>query len=323
MVIKISERLRPFSHTPGTFCIIPKSDVEVQIFPVLLRFKDKDFPLPLKGPIKDFTVTLDLEKARVQVFGHSPDGHFNYTLSQTPSGIELDFKGKKEVIINSSPYDLSSIERLSLGMSKAQDWDLVRRRADLKEILPVWFCLGQMVPEVTDCKSFSGTLALLEKCQNLEVDSFLNLFHAGFHGIMAPRLFDDQFHGISSEVKDTNVSPLLLLKKGAKTIRSLFFQEKEDKLYILPSLPPEFHAGRLMGLHDSSGNRIDLEWSKKILRSMVVRAKEDGCIHFQFQKKIKTYRLRRSLKDRGRVMQASDPLQVQAGQTLYLDRFQK
>ena len=65
MKIAIAERLKPFSHTPGVACLIPGTCWKVEAFPTLLRIGEKyDLPLPITGPVADFTLELDLEKVR-------------------------------------------------------------------------------------------------------------------------------------------------------------------------------------------------------------------------------------------------------------------
>lgn len=77
MHIEIAERLKPFSHFPGTSLILPGSAYQVQIFPCLIRIFHlrETFPvliteltLNLQGPLQQFTVCNDLEKGRISVW---------------------------------------------------------------------------------------------------------------------------------------------------------------------------------------------------------------------------------------------------------------
>lgn len=348
MRIKIAERLRPFSHLPGVQCLIPQTTVQVQVFPVLLRFKNLmrgdsqpiEYRLDLKGPFKNFTVIQDLENLRVRVFGHSADGYVRYCLFLDKGKISIDFeKYPKELPgrliefpIHESPQrDFK--ERLSLGENKAQDWDLVRRRQNLKEIFPIWFRLGQTLPDMDLPVSEEGTVSLLKECESIIenrekkhlMSSFLNLFNAGFEGILVPRLLDDQFQGLVDEREHPplEASPLILLSKGSALIRSLFFKESGNDMFLLPCLPPDFDCGRFLHLQSIHGDVIDIEWSKKILRRFVLRSKSQRELNLHLQRAIKKFRLRRSPKDRGQVIESGQTISLKANETLFFDRFQK
>src|SRR5262249_35752829 len=119
-------------------------------------------------PLHKFTIIQDLERCEVRVFGMSPLGFFRYRLTalsenrgllikveKTPSQ-RVPMSGKGEWLLDGeviAPQRIDSIqtfsppelERLSLGNHRAQDLDLIRRRKDLSEILPIWHRLGQMV----------------------------------------------------------------------------------------------------------------------------------------------------------------------------------
>lgn len=229
MRILIAERLRPYSHTPGTHCIVPGSSMSAQIFPCLVKFRDHrqamsnlvaEIHFDLTGPWKKFTVLQDLERGWIQVWGETPHGFVRYRLiSHSPgSGVSLYLEkapndrleltqGNTKHILKSKEslplvfkdqenhlYTPPTTDRLSLGNHKAQDWDLVRRRLDLKEILPAWFRLGQLIPPLEIPPAYEGNLELLRQCQEVInggkpeqiAQSFNNLFQAGFEGILTP-----------------------------------------------------------------------------------------------------------------------------------------
>ncbi|HNA62123.1 MAG TPA: hypothetical protein PKW79_03505, partial [Rhabdochlamydiaceae bacterium] len=203
--------------------------------------------------------------------------------------------------------------RLSLGMHKALDWELVCRRRDLREIFPLWVRLGQMVPAA------EGSFQLFRSFDKLEVvKAYTKFFMTRFEGLLMPRLEDRDHQGITAEGKVTG-SPLALLIDGARHIRSLFF----DDWSFLPCLPPEFHAGRFVHFRTREGDTIDFEWSKKLLRRVVIHSGISRKISPSFQKSLHSYRLRSSLKEKGIRKKVEEPLDLQTGQTLYLDRFEK
>lgn len=338
MPIKIAERLRPFSHLPGATCVLPGSDLLVQIFPAqVCLIGVKVIPLEIEGPVQGFTVELDLEKDRVVVHGQTPQGYMRYVIVQEDSAIEIHFEKfptEKEMI--SIPHavkrDEPSNERLSLGMHKSQDVEMIRRRSDLKEIFPLWLKIEGFLPEIETGAAKGGMFQLLEEC-SLKIEekakneicrSFEKLYHAGLYSILAPRLVDTEHQGLVPESEvGLNVSPLRLIRDGAKLIRSLFFEEREESLSVLPCLPPEFHAGRYLSYKTASGDEVDIEWSKKLLKKLNVRSQREGELRLTLQPSIKTFRVRFSLQDPGKVFTAGTPLQLSPGVTLLLDRFQK
>jgi hypothetical protein len=325
MQIKIAEKLHPFSHTPGVKLLLPKSDLELRIFPTRLEIDKEVVPFALKGPIVGFTVEMDLEKGEVCVFSKE----IRYFIRKVENGVEICFKkpsyDRMFIPIVSQTAALQTNEQLSLGMHKSQDWDLVKRRQDLKEIFPVWQRLSNFVPE-----SKMGTFSLLDICRKkiderakLEIiPAFLNLFNASFEGILAPRLFDDQYQGFSdSEDVSADLSPITLAKEGGALIRSLFFKEEDHILHLLPCLPPEFHAGRFINIRCINGDLIDIEWSKKLIRQVIILPAVSSVKKLVLQKSIKSFRLRHGPKEE--ISQVTATLYLKAGVVLYLDRFEK
>jgi hypothetical protein len=133
---------------------------------------------------------------------------------------------------------------------------------------------------------------------------------------MVPRLSDGDHQGII-EGGDFKGSPLVLLTEGYSLIRSLFFEERAESLAFLPELPPQFHAGRLLNLQTSKGDRIDFEWSKKVLRRVVIRPGSSRELFLDLQKPLKSLRCNQA-------RQAHDaPLRLEVGKTVSLDRFEK
>lgn len=317
MKIAIAERLKPFSHSPGTSCVIPWSPWKVQAFPALLKFENLmtaekfEHLLDWKGPVLDFTLELDLEKEVVWIYGHTTEGYRRLCIEMTAEGVALE----KRVILPGSKIE-RSLERLSLGMSKSLDWELVRRRHLMVEVFPVWFRLGQMVPE-------AGTATLFQACEKTEVAKhYLKIFLAGFEGILTPRLFDSEYQGILSDELFPK-SSLALLTEGARSIRSLFFKESAQEWAFLPCLSPEFHAGRFLQLQTQAGDKIDFEWSKKLLQKVIIHPVASREIFITLPKPLKSCRLRTSLKQKGVRHSLDKPLYLVSNQTLFLDRFEK
>lgn len=322
-MIEIKERLRPFSHLPGTRCLIPGTEYIVEAFPALIRIYEKEelvkvLPLEIEGPLKQFTVMQDLERGCVVVF--SERYHFQ---------ILPDL----EIVTTKHPHlpPLSNQERLSLGSHKKQDWNEIKKRGDFRDIFPLWFRLGSLLNLIPRAIPEEGIFSLIEEGKQALlahqpeklVPIFQKLYLAGFESLMVPRIKDTDYQGIVPLGPLPQSSPLYLLTEGAILIRSMFLLSSGNEIAILPNLPPEFFAGRMLHLKCAPYGELDLEWTKKMVRRVEFRAKQDGEIQFYFHPSIKTFRVRESKKDRGHHVTAGQPLAIKSGCSYLLDRFQK
>lgn len=329
-----------------------------------IRLLTVDFDL--KGPLEQFTVQQDLEKGEVLVWGKAINGFVRYriqshfpfvsgttiTFEKTPlDGIRWQHNGlwgisgpnilrAKDSLVCSKERNSGEIsfyqpniqERLSLGICKSQDWELIRRRCDLREIFPLWHRLGLMIPSFEFVKTKNGTMRLIEECRQAISDSgpefllsyFKRLFLAGFESMLSPRLTDTSYQGIieTPDQLDSNTTSLQLLIDGGKLIRSLFIQERENKIYLLPALPPEFHCGRFAQLISKWGI-CDIEWTKKALRRVVFHATKAEKISFVFSKGEKRCRLRHSYKDKGTIYINGSTIDLQPDQNYWFDNFSR
>lgn len=217
-------------------------------------------------------------------------------------------------------------ERLFLGKSKKQEWEKIKERRDLNEIFPLWMRLGTSYPE----SAFSSSsLLLLEQCQEaIEkkahdklFEAFFSIFLAYFEKMLVPRLTDTEYQGIVTEKGPVTGTPLGLLKKSASLIRSLFISSNKKQLSFLPHLPRECYAGKMTGVVEELGS-LDFEWTKKNMRRLHFSSKHTGEVLFSFPSHIKSFRLRRSYKEKGRTCMADIPLSLQSGTPYLFDRFQ-
>lgn len=367
MDITIAECLRPYSHQPGTMCILPGTSYCLHIFPGLISIYSLEKAIPvliqsiylsLDSPLKQFTVQLDLEKGCMTVWGEASTGFIRYRLNGSScgngiqlniekaplSGLKLSFNGKdytfaaKESVVllhaeKFESYQSLAQERLSLGNSKAQDWDLVKRRLDLTEILPIWFRLGQMLAPIGIHSELEkgNNFSLLYQCQQriLEnkpeyiAEAFLNLFQAGFYGLLTPRLVDDQYQGFTPvealSHSQASISPLILLQQGSELIRQLFVQEEGNQIKILPFLPPEFHHGRLLNVQ-VCGGILSMEWTKKRIRRCVFIAGRSGEVGFHFNK-VERCRFKSGDRDVGKIIPSQLSITMEKGCHYLFDNF--
>ncbi len=301
--IIIAQRQRPFSHQPGTKTVLPGSLLPVTVYPCLLEVNGEQFPITLTGPVKDFTVMLDLEVGCVKVWGHYQEGFLRYRIHGTLSGrfsivIEKSPKEGLFPVNDDQLYVVPAMERLFLGCNKAQDWDMVKRRMDPAEILPFWHRLGQQVP--TD---------------STQIPSLVHAFQAHFDGIMAPRNTDTDYQGL-----ELVQNPGALLSEGCKTIRSLFFKQQGNMMDIIHS---EFHCGRMINISCGPLGMLDMEWTKRSLRRMVFHAATSAEIQFNFPKELKRFRVSLRRNQKGKNFSCGTPIVFEANQSYLLDNFEK
>ena len=360
MKIKVTHKYRPFSHESGTPLLIPGSVWKVTVYPAKLAFESLEtsweketyllFP-HIFGPVASFTVLQDLEKGWVRVFGLGKGGYFSYRITALSHHIALfverapeeglsftfresvkHLKRKETLQIPTRGGDSSrlSLEKMHFGCSKKQNWCLVKHRLDLREILPIWFALGKGLPSYPMVDV--GSSRYLKKCFNLVAEknrveigpSLIETFKVGFEGLLSPRLFDDDYqsYALGERIPKT-ASPLALLSEGAKLIRSLLIDIEEERVALLPCLPKDIHAGRFINIDCGKHLVIDLEWSKKCIRRLILHSKEDQTRLFFFQKCLNSFRLRKGRFGKGDIVQVGTPLVLQKDRLYILDRFQK
>lgn len=360
MKIKLSEKYRPYSLDIGSSCLLPKSSWKVTTYPTRIEFtnlisedSEDSFVVTcsIEGPLSQFTMMQDLERQWVRVFGRGAHGFFSYRLvasaheiilflergpeegiTFTYEGTKRTLKRKEELIMPSttSSFPTAFTEKMHFGCHKAQDWTLIKRRFRLDEILPIWFELGKNIPQHP--KLGVGTPRLLESCASLlqqknrqEIGKhLLDLFRAGFEGMLVPRFKDTDHQGLLQDNDEIpkGASPLMLLGEGARLIRQLLVQQQDEKLALLPCLPVQLHAGRFVGI-ECDELILDLEWSKKLLRRCVLHPKSDQTKSFIFQTPIKSFRVRKGPRDRGIIHKVGSALELLANTTYTLDHFQK
>ena len=350
MAIKMALRLLPYSHELGTYCLLPRSSLRFQIFPALVRVHElsqnqpkllNEIPLNVKGPVQNFTLQQDLERGAIRVWGQAKNGFFRYRCVANEAGDSFSLISEKEpegtLVLSPLPKGNPLLSRplyecLSLGSHKSQDWTLMRRRESMREILPHWFRLGQQVSQRA-YHALQGTTALLTKCEErvaaherrLILPAFKDLFRAGFEGMLSPRLVDEEHQGyhLPPLSEATPCSPLELLRRGAQMIRSLLIQSQTEGISLLPVLPSDFAFGRALNLYCQGIGRIDLEWSKGVLRRVIVHADTDGLALFHMQKELKNFRLKSNRCSTAAILRCSEAFSIEKGYLYFLDNFKR
>ena len=350
MPLQLTNRIRPFSHLPGETCMLPSSSWKLRAYPTRFELENLGlerekilFSLEAQGPIQGYTLMQDLERDFVRIYGTAKDGYFSFRLTAEPDaivlflercperGLPFSFQGEKKVLKRKESYAFPLVhkqlvhphEKIHFGCHKKQDWTLIRRRLSLEEILPLWFALGRKCPK--EDLHYEGTAVLFKECETAieaqdrtQIGSLLlQLFQIGFGGMLTPRLLDTDFQGILPPQKKAQGSPLILLSHGADLIRMLFLGAEGDYLKVLPCLPVELHSGRAENLQVSEHLNLDLDWSKKTVRRLTLRSSGEQLWKLKLQKDLKSFRLD------GKRIQIEESLQLEAGKTYILDRFEK
>ena len=335
MNLRIAERFRPFSHTPGASCLIPGTCWTLQAFPTLICFsyglQHFELALKLSGPVESFTLEQDLEKGCVWVFGRAKEGYFRLRFTAETKGLSILAAKTPEAGILSShgvlqpkvslliPLDWtvhkpSFLERLSLGSHKKQDWDMVRRRLDVKMLLPALLYLAQHVPAAAAKASFFP-----EKKEDA-ARQLASFFKAHCTNILVPRLKDEEHQGLLFSELEKDLEPCSLLYEAALWGRSLFIESREQHIHLLPHLPREFDCGRFLNVSVSPWGRLDMEWASSCLRKIVFRSTADGELFFDWPNKQDAFRVRVQRFEKGRYQKTTEPFMVKAGTTYFLDR---
>ena len=295
MKISIFERCNPFSHKPGTRCLIPGTREVVSAFPA----KINDEFLDVEGPVKEWTVFQDLERARIQIRGRAKNGMFTREIP----GISLPKKAK-----------------LSFGAHKAQVMEKVIERCDPAEFLPLWHALAQYYPaepskDLGDC--LLGDIQHADRLDLFQV--WKNLFHAGFSEWMIPRALDEGYHGFAKAPINGN-DPFVLFTMGITLIQEMIVRWDGAALYILPRIPPELHCGRLVDVHIPGLGMLSVEWSKKEIKKMIVTPEITAEISIVHPKRIQGYRVKSGNSCSRQTI--DKPLQIEKDVVLFFDQFQ-
>ncbi len=333
-MITIATRFRPFSHSTPTRCLLPASSLaaciwpaQVQIFHSGTQERLLECPVPF-GPLKQFSVTLDLEQGCIVVSGFAKNGYIRYRITNKEIVGEKGWDFKQSLPENDDFQIYKNNERLSFGCHKAQDVAAIWRRGTLGEILPFIYALAGWYPQNTEAVKDEGSLfseayaAIQEHAVNEVYEKLHTLMQASFEQLFFPQLLRTSLLGFHVPAF-ASASILGALQKWRSIIRSLVLQEKEDGIHMLPVLPKEFHCGRGVDFFLQKGHKIAFEWTKKAMRTLFVEAACDDICSFIFPKDTKQFRVRIVDEEEVHTYLNHAPIPLSKGKKYFFDRFEK
>ncbi|MBQ8498486.1 hypothetical protein [Chlamydia sp.] len=328
-MIKIAQSFKPYITEPGAKIPIPGSTLYAQVFPSLWRIFSSSHELmdegrvSVNGPLKRFVVFQNLNRGGVAVMTEqykyylSPKGFCTHSMAYLP------------------PASFYPTEYVSFGVHKHADLEKIRRRKNLKEILPFLFRHGVLLQnqslqtlEKTEVVSLLETLdEWIAKSKKESMTSLLEKFvYAGLSKTLLPRLYDEEYQGIISEGprKEMREVPFALLRAAALSMQKMFIQERSGVITLLPVLPPEFPCGRWVNFSLDIG-KISFEWTKKTIRRVILQAHSSGEIALT-SPGVRSYRSR--MEEEGKILSCKikkflEKVEIKAGNTYLWDRFCK
>lgn len=349
MKIDIAVRFRPFSHARVTETYLPFSSYLFKIYPAGLEVYDEldnliaTIEMTCKSLIESFTVITDLEAGRIVVSGFS-DAYIRYELValEKGNGFALLSKKQHKHFTSSVHSDFFQVhqeenalflfkeqvgslckpkarERLSLGCHKAEDVELIWRRGDIREIVPIWFFMSQSVlAKEIQLSPLQDPIALQEK--------LFDVAHIGFRSVFVPEVHCRRLFGFEHPLQSpaASRSQIELLRSGFSFIKQQFIKEEGSTLHLLPVLAPQFHSGRLIDSLTVAGHRVSIEWTKKSMRRLQILPSSDDELLLRFPQEITSCIQRSSKRDKKeRHLLNGEVAILHKGEPLLLDNFQK
>ncbi|MFA6916254.1 MAG: hypothetical protein WC222_07640 [Parachlamydiales bacterium] len=305
MHIEIAQRLQAHSHQKGARFYLPWADCEVIVYPAFLEVPSLGkIDLPFKGPIAQITTALDLERGKLEIFGSAQNGYQHVPVHYDSNTSKL-FTEQGSIEVPSKKDKFIPKEKISFGSHKAQNWNKMLLRNDPAEWLPHWHRMAQWAGDITQTIE-SEDSRLWDQYELCFQDYFVHE--------------TDLWKKMAVEAPSFLApSPLI---QGAAHLRSMLFRERKGQLFLLNHLPEGLVCGRYINAVFSWGT-VDMEWSKGLVRRIIIRAEKNQEIELNFPKAIKHYRLCNSFTKNVLTNENYKPITLTAQTEYYLDRFEK
>ena len=325
------------STRPGIKIMLPGSTVVMEAFPTALRLPHRELLFPKLGAPRDWNVVLDAMRRTVCLEGKGTEGFFRIRVDQTAEGLclrsmkgplEVKDRGQTTVLQRGETMELakdsprssrSSLPRLLLGCNKALCWERISASSDMNEVLPLWYQFGSggCLADGPSATLFGAVIEAIRTKDRFAVSfAFHALFRAGTEGIFVPKRVDDCFLGYPMPSWPDGMEDVQSHVSSA--IRSLFLTEDGSSVDLLPCLPKECIAGRLLREPLLSGHIISFEWRKGLLRRVLLEAAHDGLVTLRTSMSSGYVR---SSSGRKKPILLANPLEVRQGEKYLIDNF--
>jgi hypothetical protein len=310
-MIKIREAYKYFTHLSGKESVIPLSHVKLRVYPCKLLIEGREIILNITGPVKGFTHLLNIEKARVEIFGTAEEGYFHFhllakdgkVLLKLHRGTEISFsldgkeallkKGESLTLLNTETMSVPETkEKISFGCFKKP---LLENTIDRRTKL---FSLCQLIPKSSPAE------VELSQIEPLLTDLF------------CPQAKDVEHLGISMPKEP--FAPFALFDTFYKEMRAAILVETQDAIEILAGGKKLPIAGRATNFRCTECS-IDILWRKGRALKLTITCFKDMEKKIHFPGNAKTFRTKHRLNDKGTVFAAAAALSLKAGQSLFVD----
>ena len=324
-----------FSLRPGTKVLLPGSTIAAEAFPTALRLSGKELHFPGLGAPREWRVLVDAMRRTVCLEGKGVEGFFRLCIEQEEGALclrsmkgplQVDEGGRTTVLQRGDTLVLAKnaprgpcppLSRLLLGCNKELCCDRISASLDMNEVLPLWYQFGPG-GVLTDKPSKTLFGAVVEAIQTKDrgavFPAFCALFRAGIEGVFVPKRHDDRFLGYSIAPWPEGMEDVQSHVSAA--IRSLFLTEDGSTVDLLPCLPRECAAGRLLREPLLSGHLISLEWRKGCLRRVLLEAAHDGVVAFRTAMGSGSIR---TSSGRKKSIVLAEPFEVRGGEAYLID----
>jgi hypothetical protein len=334
MLLGRPEPCRPLTRRPGAWAAIPGTMWKVQLFPTQIRLYGPQgqrvlADLPLDHPVEEWTAQLDLDRFETRIWGKAGQP-FLFRLVVCSGRILL--KGRREkgpsiTLTEGVEQWYPSQERLQFGNHALQNVDGAVGSASVAQIASTWFRLGLPLPasepieeELSLLGQWASTVRSLER--HRIVDAIVQLRKAGFCDLWSPQEVDQNFWGYG--LPPTMQNGWHLLASGARLLRKMALQSNDLDAFLLPSMPKELAAGRLLNAHWPGVGTLDLEWTKGSPRRLLLTPSHEETISLRWiGDEARVRPLQGGVPHRAgtALLHPGEPLQVHPGQPLLIDRF--
>jgi hypothetical protein len=328
------EPCRPLTRRPGAWAPLPGSDWKVQLFPTQIRLLGPQGQrliqdLPVQGAVRTWTAQLDLDRHEIRLWGEA-NSYFCATLRAKEQAIHLTL-GRQQlqqlILVEGVESWAPTQERLQFGNHSVQDVDKLGSNLPLSHVVPTWFRLGISLPRQQAQPQELSLLGLL--AQKVEEgnrsgvgQAILQNRRAAFQDLWAPQAVDHGFWGFG--IPPTLQDDQHLMSAGAWLLRDMVLKTVGFQATLLPCLPKELPAGRLLRAAWPEVGSLEIEWTRGRPRQVLLTPSHAASIQLHWQEgaaRLRPLKEQVPVRSEARSLRSGEKLEVVPGRPLLLDRF--